>query len=429
MGTEPLNSDSIWCPGPRSLTAVCGSARAATLVADLAHYRAIGRRLRARLSDSPAVFDQLLLEPVSEFALERLAEALETSKMELNRVEAQIPGFRTDLAWLLKLGFDPEVRVDPDLRPGVQRERAWEVADRMAARIVPNRFSLLVSDDPTPLELLSPYASDLIGPLHRWAIENSERITVPGLVDRIQDGGKDAARDLACLVVRDLFRHEPALLEERRANEQTQGLFLWDSGGATFGVAEIDRLAAPDPALPREGAPTLAVLAGGGPVFLAAAAGRLLETGRVDRTAVVHGVDVDSDRVIVPRAVLTPEDGVRLPESQAVGEAASKLGVDVAWVEPLEIAGPTAFASPLALLLGVHRRAWAADQLDPDAPCFVVLYGEGQTYRRIHIERAQTQLNAGRLALLSLLDPGLTGSTAQSGSAHPKRLPRTRYRA
>ena len=427
--SRPLGPGSPWYSGPRSLTVVCGPASCATLILDLSAYRQIGRFLRARLGEGSDLADQLLLEPIPSGALARLAAVLETSTKELSRMGLQTPGLLTDLAWLAKRGFDPEVRVQADLQPRVQRERGLEVADRMAARIASDRFSLLVCDDPTPIELLSPYASDLAGALVRWALENSGRVTTPGLIEALRSDGSRAPRDLAALVISDLFRMEPSLLEERRINEETQGLFLTDSEGAIFGVAEIERLADPDPVLPRKGGRTLAVIAGGGPTFRATAAGRLLESGRVDRTAVVHAVDMDSDRVVVPRSILTPEDGVRLPESGALEDVAKKLGTEVSWVEPLEITGPRASVSPLALILGAHRRAWAADRLDPDAPCFVVLYGACASDRRIHLSRAQARLNAARLALVTVLDSTPGGPPAQSGSTRQGRLPWTRYRA
>lgn len=424
---EPLGPRSIWYARARSLTVVCGASSAAVLLADLARYRHFGRVLSANLGGVPLLADQLLLSPTPPSAVERLAATLDSTVAELSRVLLRYPGLLADIAWLAKRGFDPEVRVQANLRPRVQRARAIEVADRLAARIAADRFSLFVSDDPGPLELISPYASDLVSPLQRWAIENADEISVNGLVEAIhrEDEGR---RDLAVLVTPDLFRCHPSLLEERRSNEQTQGLFLSDAGGATFGVAEIDRLAAPDPALPSDAGQTLAIVAGGGPVFLATVASRLLETGRVDRTAVVQALDVDSDRVVVPRVVLTPQDGVRLPESEAFAEAASKLGLDVVWVEPLEIVGARAGASPLPLVLGAHRRAWAADQLDPDAPCFVTLYGAPSGDCRIHLERARARLNAGRLALFTVLDPSF-GAPTQTGSARRGRLTRTRYRA
>ena len=428
-GVAPLVPGGMWYADSRALTAVCGPAESFALVTDLSLYRQVGRLLRQRVSDAPLLADQLLFDPVPPPALARLSEGLETRAADLDRLETQHPGLRADVGYLLRQEFDPELRVAVDLRPRVARTRAREAADQLAARIGAPRFSLLVCDDPTPVELVSPYAADLAGALQRWAVENEDRITTWGLVEAIRRNGPGTPRDRAALVVGDLLRDAPTLVEERRANERTQGLYLTDWGGATYGVAEVDRLAGLDPALPPPGMQTLAVVAGGGPAFLAAAAGRLLETGRVDRTALVHAVDVDTDRVLVPRAVLTPEDGIRLPESAALGDVAGRLGLSVSWVEPLEITGSRASVSPLALLLGAHRRAWAADRLDADAPCFVALYSAHPSGSRIHIARAQARLNAGRLALSALLNPSRDAPAAQTGSARPGRLPPNRHRA
>jgi hypothetical protein len=338
------------------------------------------------------------------------AEVLEAPPAAL---DALAPGLRADLEVLASAGFDPEIRVHPHLLPERQAEVGARIAQGLLERIPAGRFYLLVSDTRAPLDLLSPYPHDLGHSLYQWGLENPDAIEVRGLRDALAATQGAPDRDLAALVAERLGRWPAAgLLEERRDGEASQGLWLEDGHGATWGVADLARLAAPDPGAVR-GEPfgVLAVVAGGSPALREAAAGALATSGRLEAVALVAQSALDGVEPVIPDALTWDEDGIRLELAPVLARFAGRHQLSARRVGVLSRAGG---APPVARVLGQLRRARVQGTLDPTVKQVVVLAPAPPARSRRDVPKARAELAAARLALAALLDPDL--APLQSGA-------------
>ncbi|MCB9647319.1 MAG: hypothetical protein H6730_12075 [Deltaproteobacteria bacterium] len=393
---SPLSPGSPWhALGDGLVVAVGGDpARMDAVLQDLVAYQELAWTLRG-LPPGPSAQATLAL-----------AERLEASLAQLEALGLQSPGLAADLQVLAAGAFDPEIRIHPQLLPERQAEAGARIAQGLLDRIPAGRFYLLVSEGRAPLDLLSPYAADLGHSLYQWGLEHPDALEVRGLVDALAATQGAPDRDLAALVAQRLARW-PAegLLEERRDNEAGQGLWLEDGFGATWGVADLVRLAAPDPgAIRGEPFGVLAVVAGGGPALREAATGHLAASGRLEAVALVGHAPLDGVEPVVPDALTWDQDGVRLELAPALVRFAARHQLAARRVGTLTRAGgPT----PVARLLGQLRRARVAGLLDPTVKEVVVLAPQASQGGRRDVPKARVELAAGRLALAALLDPDL----------------------
>jgi hypothetical protein len=262
---------------------------------------------------------------------------------------------------------------------------------------------------------LSPYTRDLGHALYAWSLENPSAVKTRGLVDAIRDAPSTPDDDLAALVVPDLFRRAPELLEERRAQESTQGLWLEDTLGTAYGVADAAALAAPDRAVvdaAREGA--LAVVAGGAPDVLLAATHALLDSGRVQGFAGIFGAVLDDDRAVIPSALVDDDDAVRLATTNELEQLATTIDLSVLRANAIPVSRDRGASRIAMSTCEAIRRTRVLGSIEPDTGVYLVLYprrGEGLT-------RARAVLDASRLSILALFSKKSHKSTV--GSKPPK---------
>ena len=427
-GLERLSPRSRWFAQGRTLIAHLD--RAGQMVErtlfDLGRYhraaRAIGERLRGR----DALLEAIASDAPEPLARAVLVEGLGTSPLRIERTVNL--GLVGDLREMAGRRFDPEVRIHSDLCPRKQAERGTRLARALLGRLPPGQFHLLISDSTAAIELLSPFVRDVGHALYAWSRENPDAIHLPGLADRLEQTPDEPEADLAGLVVSDLFMRAPELLDERREQEATQGLHLEDSSGVAHGFAELTRLADPDPVVFREAREgTVALLAGGSPRTIAAAAQVLIESARVLGFALVFEAKMPADAAILPSALVGSHDAVRLPSVDHLNSLASRYELHVTRSGPVP-AEVSRGASPLALgLIGLVRRAVALGSLPAALPVSVVLHSANPR----SVKSACVRFSAARLALLSLLEPSTSAGGLDAKIPKPETKSRfaRRFRA
>ncbi len=412
---RPLAPDSPWYAAERSLVVALSRAPFSleALLDRIGRYGRVAQAIHDRLAAEPALVERLDAGALDPLDATELAMRLEAAPSTFASVEQKAPGLLADVAAMARRLFDPEVQVHADLTPAGQAARGRAIAEAMLHRAAPGTFRLLVSDDRATIELLSPYTRDLGHALYTWSLENPEAIRTRGLVDAIREAPEAPDDDLAALIVPDLFRVAPELLEERRTQESTQGLWLQDVLGTAHGVADVAALDDPDPLVferPKEG--SLLVLAGGAPTVLLTATRALLESGRVLGFAGVFGATLDADLTVIPSALISADDGVRFSTTADLVALAEQHDLAITNAGPVPV-GHEQGASPLALwICEAIRRARILGSLEPDAPVFCLLHPR----RGGGLRRAKCSVRASRLALLALL-----GERSQKGT--PRRKP------
>ncbi|MEQ8278652.1 MAG: hypothetical protein RMA76_29140 [Deltaproteobacteria bacterium] len=410
---RPLAPDSPWYAEERSLVVAMGRASFSLegLLERIGRYGQVARAVHDRLAAHPELVQALASGSLGALDVTQLAMSLDASPAAFASVESKAPELFGDLAAMAQRVFDPEVHVHADLTPVGQTSRGEAIAEAMLGRAAPGTFKLLVSDHAATIELLSPYTRDLGHALYQWSLENPEQIFTRGLVEAIRETPEAPEDDLAALIVPDLLRVAPQLLEERRVQESTAGLWLQDVFGTAHGVTDVATLADPDPVVfSKSRSGSLLLLAGGSPTVLLAASRALFGCGRVSGFAGVFGAGLDDDRVVIPSALVAEDDGVRFSTTQELTSVAEAHDLSVTNAGPIPV-GHDRGASTVALrICEAIRRARILGSLEADASVYLVLHprsGGG-------LRRARCVLRASRLALLALL-----GERSQKGS--PKR--------
>ena len=424
----PLAEGSAWSAMDRSLVVEIPSLGGdlASVLIDLGRYRLAAAVLRARLADRPELIEALQGELTPALSTQ-LAMLLETPVAEIEAIDRRAPHLRSDLAWMARQEFAPPVHLHDDVRPDRLAERGERIATELLARLPRGDFWLLLADHPAPIELVSPYVRDLGHALFRWGLENSDRLRTFGLLQALQDREEAPDGDLAALVVPDLFRSMPGLLEERRSNEATQGLHLEDRQGTIFGWADVGRLAAPDRrAVPEGTEGTLAILCRGAPETMVAASRCLVSSGRVAGIAHLLHADVRAD-VVVASTIATHDDGFQLAAAPLLIERANELDLPVHAVDTFE--DPPDL---LVKLLRVVRRARVRNELADSAMIFSLMTPRLPDGATPTLKGRLAALSAARLALATMTStPSSRDRTLASKSSTSGQKPsfQRRFRA
>ncbi len=424
----PLAEGSAWSAMERSLVVEVPASGGdlTALLLDLARYRLAAATIRARLSERSDLIDALDGE-LDPMLVTELAVLLEAPASEIAGVDWRAPQLRADLAWMARRDFAATVHLHDDVRPDRLEERGRQIADAVLAQLPAGEIWVLISDGFAPIELVSPYVRDLGHALFRWGIENADRLRTFDLAPALEAQQGTPNADLAALVVPDLFRSEPDLLEERRQNEASQGLHIESRGGTTFGWAELARLAAPDRrAIPESAGGALALVCGGAPEVQIAASRRLLASGRVAGIAHVLAAAVRAD-VVVAHMLATIDDGFHLAGAPMLMEKASELGIAVHPIERLDDPPEV-----LVRLLRATRYARVRNALPGTASVYSLLTPKLPEGATPTINGRLAGLSAARLALATLLSRASsrdrTGTFKSPSSGQKPSFPR-RFRA
>lgn len=403
----PLAPGSRWCAMGQGLvvTAELETDGVQTLLQDLQMYRGFAQLIRERLGAWPQAAILLEQERMPAELAVPLAEIFEASPAELATLDRRAPGLRADVAWMVRRPFDPELSLHPALSEPRQRALGEELAQTVLNKIPAGRFHLLVSDGPGPLELLSPYAEDLGHSLYQWALENTDKLPFQGLADDLKTSRDTPDRELASLVARVLLQAEDDEIRvERRENEVTQGLWLEDAWGATWGVADLGRLDRADSGVRRhETDEVLAVITGGSAALRLAAAGHLAASGRIEGLAICADTALVGASPIVPEALSWSDDAIRLELGGALARFAQRTRISVQRLGAVDV-GPSGVPDWVAGVLRRWRKARITGALDAQAKPLVVLVPACEVQS---VQSAKVGINAGRLALSGLLDPDL----------------------
>ncbi len=414
----PLAPGSAWYAMERALLVVLPphEPRLLQLLTDLGRYAHFAAWVAERLGGRDDLVEHLLAPTLTPEAAAAIAHALDCDPVRLQSLDALAPGLREDLGWMARLGFSVTVHLHAEVRPAHLAAGGARLAERLLGRLPAGPFMLAVGDGPALVEHLSPYLRDLAPALAAWARENPGAVA-PGVAEALLDAGTPDLDDLA-LVIPDLFRVAPELLEERRAAEASQGLFLTDEAGGAFGHAELSRLAAPDEralARAREGA--LLVLAGGPEAFRLAAARHALESGRVVGVLAVLGAALDAGGPVVADGLLEDEDGIELGGAELLLEHAERLGIAAQRAGPLEVETEVGAPVLAARLFGAVRRARLLGRLPADAPALLVLHPTRADTSPPARWVGRAELDAARLGLATLLGAPREGPPADRKSA------------
>ena len=395
----PLAPGSDWYALDRALAVVLDDQRPdalADVLEDLGLFARVSRHLFAEGTADPE-----LIEAAAEShpAEARLLAVLGTHEAAWRRVDEQAPGLRDDLLMMFKVAFDAPIHLHPHVRPGwlAQAGQAW--AEQLSAQYPVERPWLFVSDGPALVELLSPYARDLTAALGQWALENPEQIRLPGLRSA---WGEAPDEDLAAMVVPDLFRADAELLEERRANERCQGLFIEDRLGAQAGFVEIGRLAAPDRRAVPAGASGTALVLAGGPRALRVSMLRHWLGSEVAGVAATFIVGTGGSMPIVPEVFADPHDAFVLPGTPDLRTEASTLSVELSTPEVLDVRDDRTVA---AALFGRLRRQQLCGHLDPNTPVFAAFMPQETVRHTPTVAHRRAAYDATRLVLRRALHP------------------------
>jgi hypothetical protein len=417
---EPLAPDSAWYALDRSIAVVLPLGRRALhrLLRDLALYFFCARRVGERLEDRSDIIDALANEALEPSRSTELALLLDAAPSLVASLHQRAPGLLRDLATMANTAFDPDLRLHASLRPERQRALGVRVADSLLARLPHGPFRLLVADTPMVLEHLSPYVRDLGHALTTWGLENRERLKTDGLVEALEGNREQPNVDLAAIVIPDLLAMAPDLLHERRSQEEEAGLFVEDEAGMVHGWADFARLAAPDDlAVGKDASGLVAVLSGTSDEALQEATRCLLDSGRVAALSAVMASSVEGGEPLVPEALASDHDGIRIPLAEDVVERSVKLGLSVHRGSCLPIDDASGAPLITADLLGEVRRARVLGRFGEDAPAFVVLYPRPSATRSPDLTHRLGEVEAGRIALSYLSSPD-----DPHAAARPKRV-------
>lgn len=401
---DPLAEGSAWSAMDRSLVVEVPRTGGdlAELLLDLGRYYLAARVVRARLEARVEILEALEAGAPSGAVSAELAVMFEAAASDVEALPARAPQLMADLAWMAKRAFEPTVHLHDDVRADRQRARGERIAEALISNLPQGDLFLFLSDQTIGVELVSPYVRDLGHALYRWGIENPTRLSTFGLAEALIEGERAPEPDLAALVVDDLFRAAPDLLDERRSNEAVQGLHLEQDRSTLYGLAALPRLAAPDRlSVPADATGTLGLVCSSSPEVLAGALPPLLETRRVAGLSNVFAAGVQRD-VVVPGRVSTVDDGFRLAGAPRLWERAAEIGIEVHPADRIDD-GPRGVPDVLIRLLRGTRRARVIGALSDGAPVFSVLSARIFGGVTPTIRGRMSGLLASRLALSALL--------------------------
>ncbi len=417
VGLAPLAPGSAWSALDRALIVTLPPGRAAlvAVATDLARYALAADEVRRILAPQPELVDALLAaSPLDAAAATRLALALGADPDVVAALDRRAPGLRHDLGHMARRSFRPRVQLHPSTRPSRWRALGASIARRLLEALPAGPFRLVVADTADVVEHLSPYARDVAPLLTAWAHENPHEIAVRGLLDALGTApARAVASDHATLVIRDLMRAHAEVLDERRTIERASGLELFDEAGMVFGYADVAHLPAPDPrAIPAGSRGVLALVAGPADETLLAAAGALLESGRVDGISVIArgGPELDAPCAL-PELLVSLDDALALEAAPRLARRVEALGIRLARARRVAVDGdrgapPWAFA-----LLRLMRRAQHTGLFPGEGRASLALHARSAPPGTSALEAAVAPLQAGRIGLmgLHLADPPSTG--------------------
>jgi len=423
----PLAPGSPWYAAGAELIGIVDLADADALddmLGDLIEYAEISRRLHRAAIAEPKLREAVQSTEADPHVL-RLAAALGTPVERWLRLESI--SLRQDIAQMFDAPFEAPIHLHPHTRPGWLADAGRDLADRLRAMCPSERPWILATEGPEAVDLLSPYIRDLTGALGQWAVENPEQVRTPGLRDAWAEDPHD---DLAALVVQDLMHFHDELVEERRANERGQGLFVVDEGGLQAGYAELSRLAAPDRVAVPSGSRGAVLIAAGGPrPMWTAAVEHWLKDGRVAGVSAVFASSALGTQPLLPEVVADDADAFVLPGTPTLMADAEATSLNVVATEALRLPGRC--VSPVCRLLGQLRKAQLVGKSDADTPIFVAFApGHSRGLSRT-LEGGRARIEAARLVMrrasLSILEPisGPGHTTKSTGNTGPAR----RFRA
>jgi hypothetical protein len=400
----PLSSHGRWSSAP-SLTlirrVVGGSAEVDWLVLRLARYWLACRRIRAVCLESPEAYDCVTARRLHEAAGAAFLPALGIRAAHLASLRPGVSTLAEDLQAIVGHDFEAEFQMDVALSAKHEHQRAEQIFEQIERRMPLPEASVVLADHPAVLEPISPYAEDLADPLRIWTLTQFEGTAGPDLHRAAQGEApwdRTAASNAALAVFSqysDQVRER--LLQERRVAEATQGLELHDTADATFGWANLDRLAAADPSvLPAPKPTSVAILVSPLPKLHAWVFRRLCEKGVVRNVLLMAGLARPTGDVFIPEALLDLEGGFRLRHTRQVHRAAESLGVrfhSLPWVDT----DPSPGLSHLLDVAGVFSREQIRGTIADGRAFRVVFYGvppEGERALCGALAAARTGLRA-----------------------------------
>lgn len=429
-GVAPLAPGSAWYAVDRTLITVVPPGRESLirLVGDLACYAMAAWQVHQRLDGATGLLDALAAStPLAASAATQVALRLDASPDLVAALDVRAPGLRGDLAALGRVSFAPEVHIHASVRPAHGIRRGAEIARALITDLGPAPIWLVVSDSHGVVEHLSPYVRDLGHALTTWGLENAGALSTSGLAVALGEAGASPDPDLSALVVPDLFGQHPELLEERRGNERDAGLVVEDRGGTVWGRCDLAALEDADPTAVAEGAAgVLVVIAGGGHETLVEAARLLFDEGHVEAFAAVFGTAGPAAPVVVPEAVVTDEDAIRLPDARSTAATAEAIGLEILRPPALPIDGASGVPPAVLQLLRLVRRAEVCGDFPVDGPNVLVLSARPRPGVAPDLATRLGPIRAARLALAALAaKKSYESPSAEQGS---KSLKSARFR-
>ena len=419
-GLSPLAPGSAWYAIDRNLAVVLPPGRAALvrMVADLGRYALAAWHIRERMEDSSELIEALADPSLSTEMSTKLALVLDASPAFVAGLDAGAPGLRRDLATMADMPFSPVVHVHASLRPQQWLDKGHAIADRLLAEIPDGPVRLVVSDGRWVTEHLSPYVRDLGHALSAWGAQNAADLTTSGLAAALAEPRAAPDLDLAALVVPDLFAVHPDLLPERRDAERSAGLKLYDDGATAWGWADLSTLDGADPSvLPDEPAGTFVVIAGGAHETLGRAVADLLAAREITGIACVFGTVAPTADVVVPRAIITDDDGFALARGPRMADRAAAMGIACESLAAARADGLLGAPTILVEILRRVRRSRVLGRGIDASQAVVVLHAAPGSATAPALETRRSRLDAARLALASVCDARVpdAGGPARSG--------------
>lgn len=423
-GFVRLAEESPWFAHERSLAVVIEPREELLhgLLADLAGYAQVAHALAAALAGAQALRGALANPPLSPSDNAELSLRTGDRPAVLATVDRDAPGLWAEVSLLSEQPFRATVWIHEALQSGQAIASGQEIAAALAGATY-GPAALVVAETPLLIEHFSPYVRDLGHALYAWAAENRERIEGLGLTAALSSPPND---DRAALIAAELLAGSAELLEERREAEASQGLVLADRRGTTFGHADLSQLAAPDPVLAEANGRIVWLIAGGAGATLVAATRALLETQRVTQLVFVGEARYDGQSPLVPEALTTEDDAIRLSTAGELVERAKRLDITVELAPDLDVRREHGAWPLAAAILGLFRRAQVKQWVPAEAPVHACFYP--RPLRRL--DRGQAALLAARLGLsaLSLGESQKKTPTKTPAGTGPSRYVR-RFRA
>jgi|GEM_PF-6225343 len=227
VGLEPLASGSAWYAVERDLLVVVPGAelwRAVEVVEVVYAYFRMANDVYQRLENIPEI-TELLLSPggLDPESAAKCALSLGAQLDIFEEIEKQNPDLRFDLGWMGRRQFSPRIRVHERLSSPKSDAASLLDLERVLDGLPDERIRLVVSDSSAVFDVISPYLRDLSQPICQWAKENVDELLDPVLQQAVMSS-EIASEELASLLLPDLFRASPGLLEERRRGERQAGL-------------------------------------------------------------------------------------------------------------------------------------------------------------------------------------------------------------